>query len=93
MRWIERWRAGRISSVAPTEEAAKRFEQHLDREIPSTIYVTGCDTYQLDQNGRPFLWPATPHEFREMLREDPDGDFEVVPGPAGPVRQEHATPA
>lgn len=82
MRWIEMWRAGRVSTMAPTPEAAERFDRLLDREVPTTIFATGCNTYQLDENGRPFLWPDTPQAFREILGDPAMEDFEVTPGPA-----------
>jgi len=82
MRWIEKWRAGEVATMAPTPEATERFDELLDRETQSTIYVTGCDSYQLDPGGRPFLWPDTPAAFHELMREPVMDDFEVRSGPA-----------
>ncbi|MGI8596187.1 MAG: hypothetical protein ACR2LY_02740 [Thermoleophilaceae bacterium] len=82
MRWIEKWRAGEVATMAPTPEATERFDELLDRETQSTIYVTGCDSYQLDPGGRQFLWPDTPAAFHELMREPVMDDFEVRSGPA-----------
>lgn len=77
MSWIRMWWEGRFATAAPSQAATQRFDERLNRDTPSTIYVTGCSTYQLDEKGRPFLWPDTPSAYRELIREPVLGDFDM----------------
>jgi hypothetical protein len=77
MGWIQRWRDGKFSAVAPTEQATARFNAHMRASMPGTVWVTGCQSWYLGKDGLPELWPWTPDRHRAMLRHvDPD-DFDV----------------
>ena len=77
MRWIRKWRAGELSTVAPTVEAMARFNQEMRAAMPNTIWVTGCDSWYLGKDGSPEVWPWTPERHREMLREPVVEEFDV----------------
>jgi cation diffusion facilitator CzcD-associated flavoprotein CzcO len=77
MGWIQRWREGKFSAVAPTQQATARFNAHMRASMPGTVWVTGCQSWYLGKDGLPELWPWTPDRHRAMLRHvDPD-DFDV----------------
>jgi cation diffusion facilitator CzcD-associated flavoprotein CzcO len=80
MRWIGRWRAGEVSTMAPTEEATARFNEEMRAAMPSTVWVTGCQSWYLGKDGLPELWPWTPTRHRDMLREPAVDEFVVRPG-------------
>jgi cation diffusion facilitator CzcD-associated flavoprotein CzcO len=77
MSWIERWREGEFSSVAPSAEATARFNAHMRAAMPGTVWVTGCQSWYLGNDGLPELWPWTPHRHRMMLRNIKPDDFHL----------------
>ena len=79
MRWIGMWREGRVSTIAPTEEATRRFNEQMRSAMPSTIWVTGCRSWYIGEDGTPEVWPWTPRRHRELLREPAVEEFDVRP--------------
>jgi len=82
MRWIELWRQGRVATMAPTAEATARFNEELRGALPGTVWVTGCQSWYLDEHGTPELWPWSQARHRDTLREPVLEEFEVGPMPA-----------
>ena len=79
MRWIELWRQGRVATMAPTAEATARFNEELRGALPGTVWVTGCQSWYLDEDGTPELWPWSQRRHRDALREPVLEEFEVGP--------------
>jgi len=75
MRWIERMRDNALAAVAPTSEATDRYNDELQRALPSTVWASGCKSWYLDAAGNPELWPWSPRRHREMLQAPIPGDF------------------
>jgi cation diffusion facilitator CzcD-associated flavoprotein CzcO len=76
--WMRRWEAGEVELVAPREEAARRFETERREAMPSTVWVTGCDSWYLGADGVPEIWPWTPDRHREMLERPLEEEFELA---------------
>ncbi len=81
MRWIELFRAGRVRSMAPTNEATQIFLDEVEAALPDTVWATGCRSYYLGADGRPEVWPWNARRHREMLSVLAVEDWEVEPGP------------
>lgn len=79
LRWIESWRAGTFTTAAPSQEATDRFNLDLREAMPETVWVTGCSSWYLGQDGLPEVWPWTPQEHEAMLQEVDRSHFEVDP--------------
>jgi cation diffusion facilitator CzcD-associated flavoprotein CzcO len=77
MGWIERWREGKFSSVAPSAEATAQFNTDMRAAMPGTVWVTGCQSWYLGSDGLPELWPWTPDRHRTMLRNVRLDDFHL----------------
>jgi cation diffusion facilitator CzcD-associated flavoprotein CzcO len=73
--WIERMHDERLSSVVPTDEATDAYYDRLKAAFPGTIWVTGCQSWYLDNAGLPELWPWTPARHRKMLSGVQRSDF------------------
>lgn len=69
-----------IVAATAREEAYRRFKRDNNAKMADTIWVTGCQSWYLDDQGEPENWTGTPDEFREMLREPDMEDF-IVTGP------------
>ena len=46
-------------------------------EPKGTIWVTGCRSWYLDEDGVPAAWPWTLQRFREEMRAPDFSDFEL----------------
>lgn len=78
MSWIERFAAGEVDSMAPTEEATASFNADVRRALPHTVWMTGgCQSWYMSSDGYPELWPWTVEYHREMLAEPQMDHFEV----------------
>lgn len=76
-KWINRIRYNGIARVAPTTQATEDYYQALKAALPGTIWVTGCQSWYLDADGNPEIWPWTPRHHREMLAEPDPSHFEI----------------
>ncbi len=67
MDFIEMYRDGRFATVAPTEEATSRFNDDLKANMKDTVWLTGCQSWYLDEGGIPASWPWTISRFRNEM--------------------------
>ncbi|MEA2167308.1 MAG: hypothetical protein QOF76_608 [Solirubrobacteraceae bacterium] len=77
LKMIERWRTDG-GTLAPTQAAADRFTRELQDAMPGTIWVTGCQSWYLAEDGTPEIWPWLPDRHRELLSEPALADYEAV---------------
>lgn len=73
MQCIEAWRAGKFEQIAPTAEATRAFNQTLESSFEGTIWLSGCQSWYLDESGLPNVWPFPYAEFQRQM-ERPDFD-------------------
>ncbi|MGZ4515149.1 MAG: flavin-containing monooxygenase [Mycobacterium sp.] len=77
LRWIQRWRRGEFDTVAPTGPATENFNAKLRAAMPDTVWTTGCDSWYLNKDGVPEVWPFTPGEHRAMLANIDLGQYDL----------------
>ena len=75
--WLERMRRDGLATVTPTEAATESYYESIRAALPDTVWVTGCQSWYLDQHGDPELWPWTPGRHRQMLAQ-PDASHYVT---------------
>ncbi len=75
--WIQRWRRREFDTVEPTAEAAERFNARLRAAMPDTVWTTGCDSWYLNKDGVPEVWPFTPAAHRAMLSRVDLDEYEL----------------
>lgn len=59
--------SGRCRSVSASARAAEKFERERVEAARSTIWVTGCRSWYLDDRGIPAAWPWSFDRFREEM--------------------------
>lgn len=59
---------GKAKSVKPDPKATRQFNEGLSKATPGTIWASGCNSYYLDQNGNPNVWPGTVASYRETMQ-------------------------
>lgn len=83
-----------LAALEVRREVQEAFSQDLDRRMRQTVWLTGCDSWYLDEHGRnTTLWPSFMGRFRRLTRRfDPDSylrqtrrvaDGQQPPGPNG----------
>ena len=77
MQLVERLRAGRVPR--DQRERARRwttFEAARTEAAQKTVWVTGCNSWYLDDRGIPATWPWSFDRFREEMREPDFANFD-----------------
>jgi cation diffusion facilitator CzcD-associated flavoprotein CzcO len=77
VRWIRRWQRCEFDTVEPTVSATEAFNSGLSAAMPRTVWTTGCDSYYLDKNGFPQVWPFTPAQHRAMLAKPKMDNYDL----------------
>ena len=78
LKLVEEVQDGDWTAFAPKSEAAKRFEAERVEATKNTVWVSGCDSWYLDDRGVPAAWPWSMQRFRTALREPDLDDFEFT---------------
>ena len=68
-----------IDGLMPSQEATRRFNESLVQAMGSTIWTTGCDSWYLDEDGIPALWPWTARRFHTEMKRPDFADFDLIP--------------
>jgi cation diffusion facilitator CzcD-associated flavoprotein CzcO len=77
LQWIQRWRSGEFETLEPTESATDEFNNELRAAMPDTVWTTGCDSWYLNKDGVPEIWPFTPARHRAMLANPDPGQYDL----------------
>ena len=78
MKLLDELQAGDYTAFAPKSEAAERFEAERVQATKNTVWVSGCKSWYLDDNGVPAAWPWSMHRFRTALGNPDFADFELT---------------
>ncbi len=75
MKLIDLWRERKIDSVDAKTEAADAFIEYIKKGLGGTVWTSGCNSWYLDGEGDPVLWPYTVDSWKRQMREPDLGDF------------------
>jgi cation diffusion facilitator CzcD-associated flavoprotein CzcO len=64
---IDLVREDRCKSIAASREATLAFDADRVEAAKKTVWVTGCNSWYLDDRGIPAVWPWTFDRFREEM--------------------------
>ncbi len=73
---IDQLRAGEHREISATEAAMEEFEAARVEASKKTVWVTGCQSWYLDDRGVPAVWPWSFDRFRAEMREPAAEAFE-----------------
>jgi hypothetical protein len=77
MQCIGLLRKGEARALAPTQQATESFHENLLEAMGDTVWVTGCNSWYLDEQGVPNTWPWSAGRFHKEMRKPRLDDFEV----------------
>jgi cation diffusion facilitator CzcD-associated flavoprotein CzcO len=75
---IERIRREPGLQLAPRREAAEAFQEDLKEAMKGTVWVTGCNSWYLDPDGVPTLWPWSARRFHDVMKKPDFSDWEMT---------------
>jgi hypothetical protein len=59
IKMINEWRAKHYDEVEAKPEAVAAFNAYVKEGLSKTAWVGGCQSWYLDPDGDPILWPYT----------------------------------
>ncbi len=75
LKLIDQWRRDSLETVEATEEAKARFNAYLKAGMGKTVWVGGCQSWYLDPDGDPAMWPYSWEQWAQEMEEPDLGDF------------------
>jgi len=83
LKLIDHWRQGTLATVEATEEAKVRYNSYLKAGMGKTVWVGGCQSWYLDPDGDPAMWPYSWDQWvKEHEEPDLDDFLRSTPSPA-----------
>ncbi len=77
MQLVELVRSGRCQELGASQTATERFDADRKEATKATIWRSGCNSWYLDADGVPAVWPWTFDRFREEMAKPCLDDFEM----------------
>ena len=90
LKLIDQWRQGELEMVEATEDAKIRFNAYIKQGMGTTAWVGGCQSWYLDADGDPALWPCSWKQWVQEMAEPDLADFHRAPPqrvPATPLEE------
>lgn len=75
---IDRWRHNEFDAIEPKPTAVKRFAEYIKAGMKNTVWLGGCNSWYLDSDGDPILWPYTFQQWEKEMAEPDMNDFDTV---------------
>ncbi|MEB3049187.1 NAD(P)/FAD-dependent oxidoreductase [Mycolicibacter sp. MYC123] len=76
--WLEKFRAGELTTVEVTEQATTRFNDDVATAMGPTVWNTGCNSWYLTEDGNIDLWPFDRTTMNQMLGSPEPADFHLT---------------
>ncbi len=74
---INLWRDQKCDEIEPKRVAADQYNEALKEAMGGTVWVTGCQSWYLDKNGNPAMWPWSYDRFRQDMAAPVLEEFEL----------------
>jgi cation diffusion facilitator CzcD-associated flavoprotein CzcO len=76
MQLVDRLRTGACKEISASQAAMDEFEAARTEAARKTVWVTGCNSWYLDDRGIPATWPWPFDRFRQEMREPVLANFD-----------------
>jgi cation diffusion facilitator CzcD-associated flavoprotein CzcO len=77
LKLIEKWRNNEFDEIEPKQHAVKQFNDYVKEGLKGTAWVGGCQSWYLDPDGDPILWPYTWGEWVKQMAEPEMADLDA----------------
>lgn len=79
MQLVNLIQTGQIDEIEPKQDVTDRYNQSIRDAMEGTVWVSGCRSWYLDQNGNPATWPWTIERYIEEMSKPDLADFVMAP--------------
>ncbi len=80
MKCIKLYMEGRFDQLEPKNQAVDRFYGEVNQALPNTVWTSGCQSWYLDDDGVPALWPWTPQKYTQDIAEPNLSEYQLTSG-------------
>lgn len=77
LKLMEQWRQGTVDTIEAKQESLEDFNHYLKAGMKDTAWVGGCQSWYLDGDGDPAMWPYTWKQWVKEMAEPDMNDFVV----------------
>jgi len=74
---LEQWQEEKFDAIDAKPEAAAKFMDYMKLGLKNTVWVGGCNSWYLDQDGDPILWPYTWKQWEKEMAVPDYSDFNL----------------
>ncbi len=78
MQLIDLWRDGTANEISAKGDAMMAFNATIKDAMKDTVWVTGCQSWYLDKNGNPAMWPFPYDKFCADMTAPNLDEFDLV---------------
>jgi cation diffusion facilitator CzcD-associated flavoprotein CzcO len=75
---IQSWQQRQFDEIAAKPAAVERFNNYVRAGMGKTVWVTGCNSWYLDGDGDPAMWPYTWKQWLKEMAKPDLNDFNTV---------------
>lgn len=76
---IDRMKEDGLAAIAAREDAFKRYNEAMNKQLPQTVWVTGgCDSWYIDKTGQPNLYPFHPDRYLKAMLNPDFSEFRLM---------------
>lgn len=80
---LDKMRRDGLLAMAPRQRAFEHYNAAMGQAVRKTVWFTGgCQSWYLDRNGVPNLYPWTPGQFRKDMHNPDFREFRLMATPA-----------
>ena len=71
LKLIDKWRHKEFEEISATDAALNAFNAYLKEGMTNTVWLGGCNSWYLDEEGDPAMWP---YSWKQWVKEmhEPD---------------------
>jgi hypothetical protein len=71
LKLIKKWQSEEFEEVSATQAALENFNAYLKKGMSNTVWLGGCQSWYLDKDGDPAMWP---YSWKQWVKEmhEPD---------------------
>ena len=75
---IEKIERGELKSISAKQSVTDAFNEKVNSSFEDTIWISGCNSWYLDDEGLPVTWPWAPAEYVSALKVLDLNDYDVT---------------
>jgi cation diffusion facilitator CzcD-associated flavoprotein CzcO len=70
--------SGAATEIVPKEEVVRSFNEAIRRQMPVTVWASGCQNWYMDRNGTIASWPWTWERFEDAMSALNLDDYDIT---------------